>query len=49
LNRPLQFVKSVFLDLPFYRLWLEDLRYYRSCDFFDGRKAPDFSRLGRFA
>jgi MoaA/NifB/PqqE/SkfB family radical SAM enzyme len=47
-THPLHLAKSVFMDLPFYKLWLEDLRYYRSCDFFDGRKAPDPSRLSRF-
>ena len=46
---PFRLAKSVFLHPAFYRLWLEDLRYYRSCDFFDGRKGPDPARLRHFA
>lgn len=30
------------------RIWLEDLRYYHACDLFDGRTAPDFTRLAKF-
>jgi hypothetical protein len=30
------------------RLWMEDLRYYRACDFFDGRVPPKPERLRRF-
>jgi len=48
-TNPLKFAKSLRLHPAFHRLWLEDLRYYRSCDFFDGRKAPDPTRLGSFA
>ena len=25
-------------------IWVEDLRYYRACDFFNGRTAPDYIR-----
>ena len=28
--------------------WVEDLRYYRACDFFDGRRPPDPRRLAAF-
>ena len=31
-------------DPAFFRLWLEDLRYYRRCGFFDGRRPPAFTR-----
>gem|GEM_PF-196332 len=30
-------------------IWTADLRYYRACDFFDGRRAPDRRRLASFA
>ncbi len=34
---------------PLYRrLWMEDLRYYRACDFFHGRVPPKPDRLRRF-
>ena len=28
--------------------WVSDLRYYRACDFFDGRRPPDPRRLAAF-
>lgn len=36
-------------DRTFFRLWLRDWRYYRACNFFDGRRPPHLQRLGRFA
>jgi MoaA/NifB/PqqE/SkfB family radical SAM enzyme len=48
-THPIRLAKSFHANRPFYRLWLEDLRYYHSCDFFDGRKPPDYARLSRFA
>jgi len=30
------------------KLWCQDLFYYGACDFFDGRRAPDYCRLGLF-
>ena len=36
-------------DREFFRLWLEDWRYYRACDFFDGRRPLHEERLSRFA
>lgn len=33
----------------FYRTWLADLRYYRDCDFFDGRRPARTERLQRYA
>jgi hypothetical protein len=32
-----------------YKTWLEDLRYYRDCDFFDGRRPARPERLKRYA
>lgn len=31
------------------RLWLDDLRYFAACDFFDGRLPPRPEKLARFA
>jgi MoaA/NifB/PqqE/SkfB family radical SAM enzyme len=36
-------------DRDWARLWREDLRYQRVCDYCDGRVAPDYTRLARFA
>jgi len=33
------------IDLEYFKLWLEDLKYYRACDYYDGRKAPDYQKL----
>lgn len=30
-----------------FKTWLKDLRYYRDCDFFDGRRPPRLERLRR--
>jgi MoaA/NifB/PqqE/SkfB family radical SAM enzyme len=30
------------------RTWTSDIRYYRACNFFDGRKAPDYRKLRPF-
>lgn len=32
-------------DDEFNKLWMEDFRYFRDCDFFDCSKAPDFRKL----
>jgi hypothetical protein len=31
------------------KLWLEDLRYFAACDFFNGRTAPDYKKISAFA
>lgn len=33
----------------FLRVWLEDLRYYRACDWFDARRPPRYGRMALFA
>jgi len=45
---PLGLIKNIKQDGRYIKLWLEDLRYYRACDFFHGRKPPDDRRLKRF-
>jgi hypothetical protein len=47
-NRPVQAIKRMATDRTYTQLWLEDLRYYHACGFFDGRKAPDQNRLRRY-
>jgi hypothetical protein len=46
---PVQAIKRLATDPTYTRLWLEDMRYYRACGFFDGRKAPDWNRLRQHA
>ena len=35
-------------DREYFRLWRQDLAYYRACGFFDGRKPPSYRRLAAF-
>lgn len=30
------------------KLWTQDLLYYRACQFFDGRRPPDYGRLAAY-
>jgi len=48
-SSPARLVSKVLKDPVHYKLWAKDLLYYRACDFFDGRKPPDFGRLRRFS
>lgn len=45
---PLALLKRIGADPRYFRLWLDDLRYYMACGMFDGRKPPDFERLRAF-
>ena len=49
LANPFALVGRFRRDSQFFRLWLEDWRYYRACGFFDGRRPPQAERLARFA
>jgi hypothetical protein len=48
LSFPLNLLKRFRKDKLHFRLWLEDLRYYRACHLFHGRTAPDMARLAAF-
>ncbi|WDP88459.1 MAG: radical SAM protein [Desulfobacter sp.] len=47
LTAPWRLAGRLASDPRYAALWLEDLRYYRACDFFDGRKAPRAEPLNR--
>ncbi len=47
-NQSLQLARRMARDRMYRRLWLEDIRYYRACRFFDARKAPVGRSLQRF-
>jgi MoaA/NifB/PqqE/SkfB family radical SAM enzyme len=40
-------VRKAMRDPLYRKLWIDDLRYYRDCDWFNGRKPPDLERLRR--
>ncbi len=44
-TRPLQLLRRFRQDSDFFRLWREDLLYYRSCHYFDGRTPADVDQL----
>jgi hypothetical protein len=48
LSDPLGLFRRVLRDREYLRVWAQDLHYYRACDFFDGRRAPNPDRLSRF-
>jgi hypothetical protein len=41
---PVRFLQHLRKDPAFFRLWWEDLRYYRDCHYFNGRQAPNLAR-----
>jgi hypothetical protein len=47
LSNPVDLLRKIKRDQHYFRLWMDDLNYYRACDLFDGRKPPDLARLQR--
>lgn len=45
---PLGLLKKIRRNPQHFRYWLEDLRYYRACGFFNGRRPPDYRKLRAF-
>jgi sulfatase maturation enzyme AslB (radical SAM superfamily) len=45
LSSPLGLAKQISKNPGHYVRWGKDLRYYHCCDYFDGRKAPDYKRM----
>jgi uncharacterized Fe-S cluster-containing radical SAM superfamily protein len=49
LSHPVALLKKMRRDREFFKLWIQDVRYARACNFFDGRMPPYPTRLRRFA
>ncbi len=47
-SQPFQLAKRCFSDKEFFTTWLEDVRYYRACGYFNARKAPNYPEMARF-
>lgn len=47
-TQPLKLCGKVFKEPLFFRLLIEDLRYYSACNYFNGRLAPDYTVMKRF-
>lgn len=39
-HRPFGFVRRAITEREYFKMWMEDLAYYKACDYFDGRKPP---------
>jgi MoaA/NifB/PqqE/SkfB family radical SAM enzyme len=48
LYQPLRLSQRFYRDSDYLKYWLEDIRYYRACQWFDGRRPMDPSRLKGF-
>ncbi|MDJ0621655.1 MAG: radical SAM protein [Desulfocapsaceae bacterium] len=48
-RQPLQLVGKIVKEPRFFQLLLEDLRYYNACNYFNGRFAPQYEAMERFA
>ena len=48
LRNPMDVLRKFRRDPRYARIWVNDLRYYRACGFFDSRRPPDYGRLSRF-
>ena len=47
-SHPFRVARRLAADPAYRRYWLNDLRYYRACDYFHGRKPFDLARLRGF-
>lgn len=48
LSSPLSLFTKYKRDKQFYKLWLNDLSYYRACDYFDGRKNINQAKIAKY-
>jgi MoaA/NifB/PqqE/SkfB family radical SAM enzyme len=46
--QPLDLLRHIHRDRIHFQNWLEDIRYYRACELFDGRQPINLPRLSRF-
>jgi hypothetical protein len=47
-SSPVGFFKLMVTDRAYMKLWIQDIQYYRACDFFNGRKLPDLKKLSKW-
>lgn len=47
-SHPYRLARRLCTDRMFSRLWASDVLYYRACDYFNGRLAPNFEKLKAF-
>jgi hypothetical protein len=47
-HEPLKFIKKFTMDSEYRRVWLEDIKYYRACRYFDSRKPPEYRDMKKY-
>lgn len=47
-TQPFKLAGKICKEPQFFRLLIEDLRYYAACNFFNGRMAPEYGSMKRF-
>jgi MoaA/NifB/PqqE/SkfB family radical SAM enzyme len=45
MKKPLAFFERAVKDSDYFRIWMQDIKYFSACNFFDGRIPPDYKRL----
>jgi sulfatase maturation enzyme AslB (radical SAM superfamily) len=45
---PHHFYRTMIRDEKFRKLWIDDIKYFAACNFFDGTKQPDWGKLASF-
>lgn len=48
IHQPVRLLRRQFRNSTYLKYWIEDIRYYMACGFFDGRQPPDSNKLGTF-
>jgi hypothetical protein len=48
ITAPFQFAGKMCRDRAFFKSWINDLKYYRACDYFNGRMPMDEEKLKQF-
>ena len=42
---PIHLGKKFYQSPEYFQYWYNDLKYYRACNYFNGRKAPNYTKL----
>jgi len=48
-SSPFGLLRKIKHEGHYFRLWLEDMKYYRACRLFEGRRPPEYSHLCGFS
>jgi hypothetical protein len=47
-KNPSSLIRKFKENRGYMKMWLDDIRYYFACSFFDGRKPPNYTKLKKF-